>query len=115
MQDGDEEWYRLIKALNEDKQTEITIPDTVNGHEIRIIGSHAFDSVVRKIILPSTIRTVKNYAFSSGMDNQLTTIVFEEGNLEVIEQNAFSDCLRLTNLVLKMDTPPILTKTLYQH
>lgn len=110
MQDGDEEWYRLIKALNEDKQTEITIPDTVNDREIRIIGSHAFDSVVRKIILPSTIRTVKNYAFSSGMDNQLTTIVFEEGNLEVIEQNAFSDCLRLTNLVLKMDTPPYINE-----
>ena len=44
------------------------------------------------------------------MDNQLTTIVFEEGNLEVIEQNAFSDCLRLTNLVLKMDTPPYINE-----
>ena len=65
MQDGDEEWYRLIKALNEDKQTEITIPDKVNDREIRIIGSHAFDSVVRKIILPSTIRTVKIMPFQA--------------------------------------------------
>lgn len=98
-------YYKLIKVLNTGR--EITVPASIGGIEIRIIGKNAFASRVTKINLPSTITRIESYAFESNLDSNLTTIIIEEGsNLEQIGINAFYNCRMLTSLVLGSETPP---------
>ncbi len=79
--------------------TSITIPEQINGVEVKIIGSNAFNGAnsIQTVILPNTITEIGNNAFYGC--NQLTNINLP-GGLESIGQGAFSNCTALQSIEL---------------
>ncbi len=115
-----------ILVKYEGSATEIVIPGTYNGKPctvaegvfkgkeltkitlsegITIIGENAFfDAPVKSVILPSSLLSIGNYAFSSC--NSLESITIPE-NVVSIGKNAFSGCNALKSLVIPNSTTSI--------
>ncbi len=103
----EEEGYRIESVIKDEK--DLTVPSQIDGVDIVEVGSFAFNATVRRIQLPYTVKTIHSYAFTTNLDSQLSTIVFEQGSLlEEIGQNAFFDCRALTNIVLPSSPPEVI-------
>ena len=84
---------------------ELIIPSKVNGNVITSISkvmsscssyAGAFESLnLRKIIIPSTVTTIENFAFK---DNQLTSVIIPEG-VTTIRTNAF-EYNQITSIII---------------
>lgn len=68
-------------------QTNVVIPNTINGYKITTIMSYTFGHTVKTVTIPNTIRSIREYAFyMSGVEE----VYFEAGaTLESIGQQAF--------------------------
>ena len=66
---------------------------------VEVIGQNVFAELesVRCVVLPSTVTTIEDYAFSNCVN--LVKVVFHEGLLR-IGNNAFLECSRLQNITL---------------
>ncbi|MGN0813027.1 MAG: leucine-rich repeat domain-containing protein [Candidatus Coproplasma sp.] len=86
-----EKGEKVLVKCNVNEGTAI-IPDGVVH-----IGSYAFkNNCVNKVIVPSSVRTIKNGAFYYC---KMKEIVLSEG-LEVIEKEAFDSCQKLTSVII---------------
>lgn len=78
---------------------EVEIPSEINGYKVTTIGESAFkrNENIKKITLPSTIKTLQAYSFASCFN--LEEIILNEG-LEKIDRSAFSYCEKMTSIQL---------------
>ena len=78
-------------------QTDVTIPDQINGTNVVEIADYAFDEgygdIVRNIVLPEHLIRIGECAFYS--NKSLRTVTFNQ-KLEVIDKSAFYGCSNLT-------------------
>ncbi len=80
-------------------ETEIIIPEEIEGRPVKYIGSYAFENnkKIKKIILPDTLVTIGLRAFS-GCTN-LEAVKFSQ-NLKGISDEAFMSCENLKEVIL---------------
>ncbi len=102
-QDGEFGFYRLndkevILTQYNGKGGDITIPETVQGAKVSVIGSNVFQKKeVKSVKFPKTITEIQKYAFSGCQT--LTEIAIPEG-VKTIGNNAFWNCKKLTKITL---------------
>lgn len=76
--------------------TEVTIPDSINGLPVTVIGDYAFNgSDITSIKIPDSVTKIGNYAFS--MSSGLKTVTLPE-NLETVGIRAFEMCSALSEV-----------------
>ncbi len=77
--------------------TSFTIPEKVNGIEVKAIGESVFaDKNVTEVVLPKTVTRIDNYAFNNC--TQLKTIF--GSNVTVVGDYSFNNCEWLKNILL---------------
>lgn len=71
----------------------VTVPSVIDGKTVRQISDNAFrGSEVTNVVIPSSVDTIENHAFS-GCD-KLESLTISEG-VKVIDDYAFADCPKL--------------------
>lgn len=71
----------------------VTVPSVIEGKTVRQISDNAFrGSEVTNVVIPSSVDTIENHAFS-GCD-KLESLTIYEG-VKVIDDYAFADCPKL--------------------
>ncbi len=71
----------------------VTVPSVIGGKTVRQISDNAFrGSEVTNVVIPSSVDTIENHAFS-GCD-KLESLTISEG-VKVIDDYAFADCPKL--------------------
>lgn len=104
-----DEYYKLLEIM--DTSDIFVIPGTVNGIEIREIGSKAFNNIVKKVVIPDEVRIISTNAFNG---ENLTTIIFTDGeNLTQFALSAFSNAKALRNLVIPALPAPLRDSSLF--
>ena len=85
--------------------TEVVIPEKLNGNSIKRISSTAFmdNTVIKSVVIPGSIELIGGNAFS-GCSN-LSSVTISEGVLEIEDntkymKGAFSNCNALTEIEL---------------
>lgn len=80
-------------------QTDVVIPETVNGYTVTKIGDNAFfrKQKLISVIMPNSVTSIGYMSF--GTCRNLETVVFSE-NIETIGENAFGSCQRLKEIKL---------------
>jgi len=88
-----------IKGLKNNSFKKIIIPETINGINIKAIGSSAFsfNTDLKEVYIPSTVISIESMAFYGC--SSLETITIEEG-IKSIDSNAFKLCINLKELVI---------------
>ena len=82
----------------------VKIPASINGHEVKVIGSYAFDGKgLTSVTLPSTLEKIQNCAFAG---NSFSSIQLPEG-LKELGQRAFWSCNNLTTLNIPASLEPM--------
>jgi hypothetical protein len=78
----------------------LTIPTTINGKSVTIIGAHAFQNsnTLTSLTLPESIQWVQVGAFKGCTG--LTTVAFLGSTPSTLPDFVFSDCINLTMVVL---------------
>ena len=85
-------------ALYKFNNSEIDIPDTINGMKVTRIKMYAFEkSDIKSIHLPETIKYIEPLSFYYCED--LHNINFPDG-LNIIGESAFSHCTSLGNIII---------------
>jgi|GEM_PF-2287464 len=95
----DAEGYATVKGYTGDPKT-LEIPDTLDGHPVRYIATHAFgghESSLVKVIIPEGVVSIAEYAFANA--EKLETVVLPS-TLKVIGRGAFSGCAMLDTVTL---------------
>lgn len=83
----------------------VCIPAYINGKPVRQIGTRAFsDKGIESIILPETLRVIKREAFAK---NKIQNVKLP-GNIEEVEDGAFSLCGGLNKVIIGKYTGPYL-------
>ncbi|MDF9836695.1 uncharacterized protein YjdB, partial [Breznakia sp. PF5-3] len=92
--------------------TELEIPDTLDGYKVTKIGYGAFSECkgLEKVIVPDTVVTFGNYAFSQC--TKLKEIVIPDSVVS-LGQNAFSGCNSLNNVRIPSNIKSIGYGTFY--
>lgn len=82
-----------VLTRSEKKQAAVVLPETVDGYRLIRIGEKAFenDNVVKTIVLPNSLRSIGDHAFSSC--NSLEEV--DLGMTELLGDSAFSSCPKL--------------------
>ncbi len=79
----------------------VTIPSTLDGNTVTVIGQHAFDSVygslVTSVIIPSSVTYIDEMAF--GWCSSLTSVTILDG-VKTIGVSAFALCSSLTSVTI---------------
>jgi len=79
----------------------VTIPSTLDGNTVTVIGQHAFDSIygslVTSVIIPSSVTYIDEMAF--GWCSSLTSVTILEG-VKTIGVSAFALCSSLTSVTI---------------
>ena len=88
-----------ISGIQAGRQTDIIIPETICGGEVRIIGNEAFkgNTSLTSITLPDKVNTIGEAAFSGC--SSLESIVIPDG-VTAIESSLFYKCEKLENVTL---------------
>ncbi|SEK73709.1 leucine-rich repeat domain-containing protein [Ruminococcus albus] len=97
--------YRLLEdgtaeiARYRGEDTEVTIPDKIDGVAVTSIGESAFEGNfdITGVIMPDSVTTIKGYAFTSCFN--LKSIKFSK-NLKSIGETNFAECVALDNVVI---------------
>ena len=92
-------------------ETEIVIPETLDGYIVESIGRSAFLwGKMESISLPDTVKTIESYAFQS---SDLKTVELPEG-LESMGSGVFSGCTALTEAEFPSGMKEIPSSTFYE-
>ena len=97
--------YRLLEdgtaeiARYRGEDTEVTIPDKIDGVAVTSIGESAFEGNfdITGVVMPDSVTTIKGYAFTSCFN--LKSIKFSK-NLKYIGETNFAECVALDNVVI---------------
>ncbi|MBQ7499740.1 MAG: leucine-rich repeat protein [Clostridia bacterium] len=89
----------VLRKLTYIPFTEVTVPDSYNGHPVTAIGSGAFNgcSFVTKITLPDSVTEIGPYAF---MECVRLKSINMPASLKKIGNSAFMSCYLLTDIQL---------------
>lgn len=94
--------YTLLgRGIQTDSSGVLTIPASYNGLPVTKIAPFAFEgnNEIIKVVIPDSIKEIGYKAFYNC--NSLTTVEFADSStLEIIEQEAFAFCEKLTNISL---------------
>lgn len=92
-----ENGYRFEKYTRND--TSVTLPDSVNGQPLKIIGTKAFLSCrnVERLVLPDTLESVEDWAFAHMKG--LEEIVFPARDI-LFGKKVFLGCTSLRQIIL---------------
>lgn len=99
---NDDNTTLTLSTINKAKEnlvtSSLTIPSTINGFNVTIIGENLFNNnkKISEIILPDSIKEIQNGAF---MDSTLVSISLNE-NLQLIGKNAFTRCSKLAKITI---------------
>lgn len=82
----------------------LIIPETINGYTVRGLGERLFknSAVLRKVTLPSTLRTIDNECFY-GCKN-LVNVINNSTQLFTIGSSAFANCPKLKSISVPQRT-----------
>ncbi len=82
----------------------LTIPETINGYTVRGLGERLFknSAVLRKVTLPSTLRTIDNECFY-GCEN-LVNVINNSTQLLTVGSSAFANCPKLKSISIPQRT-----------
>lgn len=85
----------ILKYAGSD--TDLTIPDSINGHKVKYIGDNAFEncSGISKITIPEGVTKIGEFAFTRCYS--LTTIKLPEGLIS-LGQYSFYQCISLASI-----------------
>ncbi len=88
-----------IDGLIDGAGGDLVIPSVINGRDVKVISSGAFDSNadITSVVISGTVKIISDAAF--GRCSNLTSVTIEEG-VEHIGELAFFGCLNLENIVL---------------
>ena len=96
------ETYAIINGCRAAK--DVTIPATVDGYPVRVIGRRAFSSgvsgdpdIIETVTIPDGVAIIDNGAFAH-LQNLRSIII--PNSVILIDYNAFSECNNLTEVVL---------------
>ena len=92
--------------------TEVTVPDSLNGHTVTSIGGSAFYncSSLTSITIPEGVTSIGPRAFQNC--SSLTSITLPEG-VTSIGQSAFANCRNLQSVTIPGSVQSIASDTLY--
>ncbi len=78
--------------------TVIEIPESYKNYKVTVIGASVFnDSKITEVTIPSSIKQIEDYAFSSC--HSLTKVNLSEG-LEILNNSVFFNCSELREIKL---------------
>ena len=82
---------------NEDVFNSFMLPDSIQGHQVTVVGSKAFSGCtgLTRIEIPDSVTTIEDLAFAGC--TSLTSIDIPD-SVTTIEGNAFSGCTSLTSI-----------------
>ena len=84
----------IIVAVKDLHKEEITIPETIEGYEVKEIGEDAFiQGAVKVINLPSTIISVGDNAFPKGVKINFLGEEYDENNIYFAVKRNFQEVL----------------------
>lgn len=85
---------------------DVIVPETIDGQPVWKIGAGAFqrNSLVRSVVIPSSVREIGDYSFSY-MEN-LEKVTIADG-LEKIGKEAFSNNIRLRDFTIQAMNPEV--------
>lgn len=85
----------IITKYNGSAET-VTIPSTINGIKVGVIGDNAFkgNTKIKKVILPDTVIDLQSYAFANCTNLES---INTPDSLRVIRSSAFENCTSLTS------------------
>ena len=91
-------YYEADTSTGISSETNIIIPDTINGITVKAIGESAFANInnVESIVLPDTVETIDYEAFKY---NSMRSIKLSN-KLKSINERAFLSCMNLTQVVI---------------
>lgn len=93
-----EKYYEIKENLST-----LTIPETINGYTVRGLGAGVFKgSTLKKINLPSTLRTIDNECFY-GCEN-LVNVINNSTQLLTVGSSAFANCPKLKSISIPQRT-----------
>lgn len=101
-----------ITNCNDDATGDITIPETIDGKTITVIGANAFEDLdlLTKITLPATLISIEDSAFRDC--DSLRTVIMPNG-LTTIGTHTFEGCIALESITLP-DSITILPESLFE-
>ncbi len=110
-------WSDGLVLYTADRKTLIRVPSSIYRapfivpEGVEIIGNFAFDAceLISSIILPSTLKTIKDAAFQSCV---FSSIALPEG-LQTIEERAFAYCENLTSITIPASVTSIVEPFVY--
>lgn len=80
--------------------TVIEIPESYKNYKVTVIGASVFnDSKITEVTIPSSIKQIEDYAFSSC--HSLTKVNLSEG-LEILNNSVFFNCSELREIKLRV-------------
>jgi len=83
--------------------TELYVPQYINGYRVVGISSLSLSSKTKKVVIPDSVQIIGEKAFERSVF--LTTVVFgENSELVLVGKSAFFDCEKLTDIVLPAGT-----------
>ena len=103
-------YYQDLQGFS--SETNIVIPETINGVEVKIIGRYAFQNAtnVESIIIPNSVTTIKTRAFDDCTG--LTSITIPD-SVTTIENDVFYSCSSLTSITIPNSVTTIEHRTFY--
>ena len=88
----------LIITKYTGSDTVIEIPESYKNYKVTVIGASVFnDSKITEVTIPSSIKQIEDYAFSSC--HSLTKVNLSEG-LEILNNSVFFNCSELREIKL---------------
>ena len=102
--------YKTKWSANSDMIYSNTIIN--NGYAIHNNNIVHYMGLGGDITIPSTVTTIKSYAFN--MNNNITSITIPS-NVISVESNAFNSCSRLSSLTFDALTPPSIGSNIYSN
>lgn len=91
----------ILKISEENLETDIVIPSSINGLPVTQIVSELFkyNRIITSVFIPSTILEIPSSAFF--VCTSLKSVTFEDGSgLQSIGQYAFFQCISLTKIII---------------
>lgn len=78
-------------------ETEILVPDYINGLPVAVIGERAFYrcSGIQKVVLPPTVGSIRPFAFAETEITEIKRSINNKSPILYVDRFAFADCYRL--------------------
>lgn len=87
----------IIITMYKGNAKNLVIPETIQGLPVEVIGGFAVNKKIKSVVIPSSVKVIKELAFASCESLEKVTLPEE---LFYIGKKAFSDCVSLKMVTL---------------